>query len=53
MPASVQKVSVDGSDMSAYVSVPEGNGPFPAMVVIHHAPGVDRFIQEIADNLAK
>ena len=39
--------------MATYLSVPEGEGPFPAMVVIHHAPGVDQFIREIADNLAK
>ena len=53
MPASMQTLSVGGSSMSAYLSAPEGDGPFPAMVVIHHAPGVDRFVQEIADNLAK
>ena len=53
MPASVQKLSVNDSEMSAYLSVPEGDGPFPAIVVIHHAPGVDPFIREVADNLAK
>ena len=53
MPASLQKLNVDGAAMSTYLSVPDGEGPFPAMVVIHHAPGVDRFVQEIADNLAR
>ena len=53
MPASVQTVSVGAAEMSAYVNVPEGEGPFPAMVVIHHAPGVDMFIRDVVDNLAR
>ncbi len=52
MPASLQRLAVGDAEMSAYLSAPEGEGPFPAMIVIHHAPGVDRFVQEIADNLA-
>ena len=53
MPASVQNITVGDAEMSAYFSRPDGDGPFPAMVVIHHAPGVDQFVREIADNLAK
>ena len=53
MPYSVQTLTVGGSEMSAYLSTPEGDGPFPGMVVIHHAPGVDMFIREIADSLAR
>jgi carboxymethylenebutenolidase len=53
MPASLQRLAVGNREMSAYLSVPDGDGPFPAMIVIHHAPGVDRFVQETADNLAK
>ena len=52
MPASLQRLKVDDQPMSAYLSVPDGDGPFPAMVVIHHAPGVDQFIREHADRLA-
>ena len=52
MPASLQSLTVGGAGMNTYLSVPEGYGPFPAMVVIHHAPGVDQFIREIADRLA-
>ncbi len=53
MAASVQKIGVGNTEMSAYMGVPEGDGPFPAMVVIHHAPGVDMFIRDIVDNLAR
>ena len=53
MPASLQKLTVGDSETSAYLSRPEGDGPHPAMIVIHHAPGVDQFVREIADNLAK
>ena len=52
MPASVQTIEVDTDRMSAYLNVPGGDGPFPAMVVIHHAPGVDQFVREHADRLA-
>ncbi len=47
-----QQVQVAGAAMPVYVSSPDGPGPFPAMVVIHHAPGVDEFVQETADRLA-
>ena len=52
MPSSWEKVAVDGADMEVYVSVPDGSGPFPAVVVAQHASGVDKFIQDIADKLA-
>ena len=38
--------------MDVYVSVPDGSGPFPAVVVAQHASGVDKFIQDITDKLA-
>ena len=53
MPYSVQTLTVGDSEMSAYLSIPDGDGPFPGMVVIHHAPGVDMFIREITDSLAR
>lgn len=53
MPYSVQTLTVGDSQMSTYLSIPDGDGPFPGMVVIHHAPGVDMFIREIADRLAR
>ena len=53
MPASVQGLTVGEAKMNAYLNVPEGDGPFPAMIVIHHAPGVDHFVREVADRLAR
>ena len=53
MPASQQRLTVGDANMTTYVSIPDGDGPFPAVVVSHHAPGVDMFIREIADRLAR
>lgn len=38
-----EHVQVAGEKMRLYVSVPEGTGPFPAVVVIQHQGGVDEF----------
>ena len=40
-----------GAAMPVYVSTPGSTGPAPAVVVIHHAPGVDEFVQEFSDRL--
>ena len=37
--------------MDVYQSMPEGLGPFPAVVVNHHGGGIDQFVKEIADKL--
>lgn len=47
-----ETVKVDGNDMRLYVSVPDGTGPFPAVVVIQHQGGVDTFIEEMTQRLA-
>jgi len=52
MPSFWEKVSVNGIEMDVYVSVPDGSGPFPAVVVAQHASGVDKFIQDMADKLS-
>ncbi|GIX48071.1 MAG: carboxymethylenebutenolidase [Candidatus Tectimicrobiota bacterium] len=52
MPARTQSLPVDGQPMDVYLSAPEGPGPFPAVVVIQHAGGVDPFIRSICDRLA-
>ena len=47
-----QQTVSDNNSMPLYVSVPEGAGPFPALVVIQHQTGVDAFIQGMAQRLA-
>ena len=52
MPSFWETLQVDGQEMSAYVSVPSGSGPFPAVVVIQTIRGVNQFIQDQSDKLA-
>ena len=52
MPSFWEKVQVAGQEMDLYASVPDGSGPFPAIVVAHPASGVGEFTQSIADRLA-
>lgn len=53
MPARWDTVQVDGAPMRCYVTVPEGLGPFPAVIVIQHAGGVDAFVQRMTDRIAE
>ena len=53
MAASWETIKVDGSDMQMYLSVPEGSGPFPAVLVSQHGPGVNDYIQDFVNKLAK
>ncbi|WP_210486111.1 dienelactone hydrolase family protein [Rufibacter aurantiacus] len=41
----------DGTPMEAYVVLPEGAGPFPAIIVLQEAFGVNGHIRSIADRL--
>lgn len=45
-------VTVDGSEMRCYLTLPEGT-PAPVVVVIQHAGGVDAFIQTMTDRIAE
>jgi carboxymethylenebutenolidase len=45
-------VAVDKSAMRCYIATPEGDGPFPAVVLIQHAGGVDEFVQTMTDRVA-
>src|ERR1700674_286890 len=42
----------DGDLINAYVARPLGPGPFPGMVLIHHAPGWDEWYRETTRKFA-
>jgi len=46
------KVS-DGSEMGAYISMPEDQGPFPGVIVFQEAFGVNPHIRNVSDRIAK
>jgi carboxymethylenebutenolidase len=50
--SSWQETESDGGIMPMRVSVPDGSGPFPALVVIQHQGGVDNFVQNLTERLA-
>ena len=52
MPSFSETLQVNGQEMSTYVSVPSGSGPFPAVVVIQTIRGVNQFIKDQSDKLA-
>jgi dienelactone hydrolase len=41
-----------GEPISAYVARPLGAGPFPGMVLLHHAPGWDEWYREATRKFA-
>jgi carboxymethylenebutenolidase len=43
----------NGDLIHAYAARPEGDGPFPGIVAVHHLPGWDEFYQEFAERLAR
>lgn len=53
MPSFTETIKVGSQDMSMYASVPRGSGPFPAVIIAHHAGGVDEFDKNIGDRLAE
>ncbi|MGH7090255.1 MAG: dienelactone hydrolase family protein, partial [Stellaceae bacterium] len=46
-------VEVGGSRMGILVAEPQGIGPHPAVVLIHHRDGIDEFTRAAAERLAK
>ena len=42
----VSLAGAGGETINAYMARPLGAGPFPGMVLIHHAPGWDEWYQE-------
>jgi carboxymethylenebutenolidase len=50
---STESMAAGGSpSLGGYLAVPEGEGPFPAVVVIHEAFGLDDQTRRHADRLA-
>jgi carboxymethylenebutenolidase len=47
------RIDVEGSPMRLYVGMPSLGRIFPAVVVIHHGPGVDSFIESRVEILAE
>ena len=47
-----ENTKVDGSLMKLYLGLPDGQGPYPALVVIQHQGGVDEFVQEMVKKIA-
>jgi carboxymethylenebutenolidase len=52
MPSRFDKVTVEGQPMDVYVGLPDGKGPFPAVVVMFHRAGIDAFTKDRVDRLA-
>ena len=47
-----EQIKVDGSPMNLYISQPDGDGPFPAVVLIQHQNGVDKFMEGMTERIA-
>ncbi|MEP7284497.1 MAG: dienelactone hydrolase family protein [Chloroflexota bacterium] len=55
MPPMTETVSFPGTSvpqLGGYLARPEGNGPFPAIVVIHEAYGLNNNIRSVAERFA-
>ena len=48
----VTYAGANGDQIHAHVTKPEGDGPFPGIVAVHHMPGWDEFYQEFTRRLA-
>lgn len=47
-----EQIKVDGSPMNLYVSRPDRDGPSPAVVLIQHQNGVDKFMEQMTERIA-
>jgi carboxymethylenebutenolidase len=46
-------IQVEGQPMRVYVDAPAGGGAAPGVVVIMHGPGLDRFVEDRVEDLAR
>jgi carboxymethylenebutenolidase len=42
-----------GDTIHAYIAKPDGDGPYPGVVITHHAPGFDEWTREFARRFAE
>jgi carboxymethylenebutenolidase len=47
------RIEVDGTPMRLYVGTPSLGRAFPAVIVVHHEGGVDKFIEDRVETLAR
>lgn len=45
--------STDGTEVAGYIAIPEGEGPFPGVLMAHEWWGLNQEIIELADELAE
>ena len=53
MPTFTETIPVNGQNLGLYLSLPDGDGPFPGVVVGMHAGGTDTFIHTMCDRLSE
>jgi len=54
MTAAVIKIKgANGDEIHAYTARPEGRGPFPGVVLVHHMPGWDELYREFTRRFAQ
>jgi len=51
--SNVALTGYNGDTVHAYAAIPEGAGPFPGVVLTHHAPGWDELSREFVRRLAE
>ncbi len=51
MPPS-ETLAIDGSEMKILIETPTGPGPHPALIIVHHGPGLDEFTLDVLAKLA-
>ena len=42
-----------GKEIHTYIAQPDGDGPYPGVVLLHHVPGWDEFYREFARRFAQ
>ncbi|MBX2861894.1 MAG: dienelactone hydrolase family protein [Vampirovibrio sp.] len=48
-----EAIDINGSSMETYVAIPEGTGPWPAVLVLMEIFGVNAHIRDVTEQLAK